>query len=443
MKKLFTLIALVSFSFAAMAQWMPQASGFSDPSRGISFLHAVNEDIAWASAYDGSGSGLTINEITTTSDGGNTWNASSVLGGNTYGIGNICGISATTAYVTIYKGSGNQDNTCGVYKTTDGGATWTQLPGALQGSASFANNVYFWNEQEGMCHGDTESGYFEIYYTTDGGTTWTRVPESSITNGTPLSGEGGWTSSITATGESTVMFGTNKGRIFISNDKGITWRATATGIPSPPSNGGINALSFIDENNGLAAQMSAPTRLYKTTDGGATWTPITPNGPFLTNDMSAVPGTEASYVSTGAATGFTGVSYSTDGGLNWKYYEGTETIQFLAVDFYNPTTGWAGAFNIDQFTDGMYKFNADFTPVADVAKQDFNIYPNPATSVINVQSKDNMTSVQLINLAGQVVYENNVKSDFTTISTSHFPKGIYMLAITSDKGVTTRKVSIR
>ncbi len=442
MKKLFTLIALVTISYASMAQWLPQASGFETPSRGINYLHAVSESVAWASAYDGSGSGATINEFTTTSDGGNNWQAGSILGGTVYGIGNICGVSATTAYVSLYKGSGNQDNTCGIYKTSDGGATWAQLPSALQGSASFANNVFFWNEQEGMCHGDTRDGYFEIYYTTDGGSTWTRVPESSITNGTPISQEGGWTSVIETVGENTIMFGTNKGRIFISDDRAHTWRAVTTGI-TPATNGGINAISFVDANNGLAAQTVAPVQLYKTSDAGATWTAVTPNGPFLTNDMTAVPGTVASYVSTGAETGATGISYSTDGGLNWTYYEGTEETQFLALDFFNTSTGWAGAFNTDAANGGMYKFNADFAPVQNIAVQDLNIYPNPATSVINVESNNTINKVQLINLAGQVVFENTVKSDNTAIQTSQFPKGIYMLAITSDSGISTRKVSIR
>ncbi|MFH1120151.1 MAG: choice-of-anchor J domain-containing protein [Bacteroidota bacterium] len=356
MKKFFTLMALVAISFSSMAQWLPQASGFTTPSRGIQYMHAASDQVVWACAYDGSGGGATINEFTRTTNGGDLWTPGQVLGGTTYGLGNICALDGNIAYVALYKGSGNQDNTCGVYKTVNGGLTWTQLPGALQGSTSFANNVFFWNEQEGMCHGDVRDGYFEIYTTVNGGTTWQRVPQTSITGGTPASGEGGWTSVIETTGENTVMFGTNKGKVYISDDRGFTWRVTSTGI-TPATNGGINEIAFTDPDNGIAIQTIAPVAYRRTSDGGATWESFTPTGPFLTNDLSAVPGTTGTYISTGAAEGFTGIAYSYDKGTTWAFFPDTEGIQFLATDWVNITTGWCGAFNESNTVGGMYKFN--------------------------------------------------------------------------------------
>ncbi|GAP44308.1 protein containing Por secretion system C-terminal sorting domain [Lentimicrobium saccharophilum] len=337
--------------------WIIQNSGFVSPSRGINYIHAVDENVAWAAAYDGSGTGSTINEFTRTTDGGSTWTTGQILGGTTYGIGNICGISENIAYVALYNGVGNQNNTCGIYKTSNGGTTWTQLPGALQGSTSFANNVYFWNEQEGMCHGDVKDGYFEIYTTVNGGSTWQRVPAANITNGTPLSGEGGWTSCIEVTGN-TVMFGTNKGRVFISDDKGLTWRVSNANITAV-ANGGINVIAFKDPMNGIVAQTTAPVQVRRTSDGGDTWENITPAGAFLTNDINFVPGTENTYVSTGAATGATGISYSHDGGSTWTLFGGTGSKQFLAADFFSSTVGYAGGFNENQYNGGMYRMIGD------------------------------------------------------------------------------------
>lgn len=361
MKKIFTLFALTVVAISAMAQWVQQASGFTAPSRGIQYMHALNEQVVWASAYDGSGSGATINEFTRTTNGGTTWIPGQVMGGNTYGIGNICAISGQIAYVAIYRGSGNQDNNCGVYKTTDGGATWTQLPGALQGAASFANNVWFWNEMEGMCHGDVRDNYFEIYTTTNGGATWQRVPASSIQNGTPISGEGGWTTVIEAVGDSTIMFGTNKGRVFISNDRGFTWVATNTNM-TLATNGGINEIAFTDPLNGIVTQNLAPVQIRRTNDGGMTWTPVVYEGPYLTNSLTAVPGTPSTYVSTGAASGNTGITYSHNAGNSWTYFPETELTQYLATDFVNPTTGWAGAFNVSSTEGGMWKFVGNLLP---------------------------------------------------------------------------------
>jgi len=354
-----------------LATWLVQNSSFSTASRGISYMHAASATVAWATAYDGSGGGATINEFTRTTNGGETWTAGQVLGGSTYGLGNICALDANIAYVAVYNGTGNQNNTCGVYKTSNGGVTWNQLPGALQGSASFANNVYFWNEQEGMCHGDVRDGYFEIYTTVNGGSTWQRVPQANITGGTPVSGEGGWTSVIEATGENTIMFGTNKGKVYISDDRGFHWRVTSTGI-TPATNGGINLLAFSDPNNGIAAQTQTPVVYKRTTNGGTTWETLTPNGPFLTNDLMAVPGLVNTYVSTGAATGATGVSYSTDGGLNWTYFGGTASKQFLAGDFFDNTCGYAGGFNEDQFNSGMYRMIGELGTAASGAQISIN-----------------------------------------------------------------------
>lgn len=366
--------------------WIIQNSGFVSPSRGINYVHAVNENVAWAAAYDGSGTGSTINEFTKTSNGGTSWTTGQVLGGTTYGIGNICGLNENIAYVALYNGVGNQNNTCGIYKTTNGGTTWTQLPGALQGSASFANNVYFWNEQEGMCHGDVKDNYFEIYTTSNGGTTWQRVPAASITNGTPLSGEGGWTSCIEVTGN-TVMFGTNKGRLFISDDKGLTWRVSNANITAA-SNGGINVIAFKDPMNGIVAQTTAPVQVRRTSNGGQTWENLTPTGAFFTNDINYVPGTENTYVSTGAATGATGISYSHDGGSTWTIFGGTGSKQFLAGDFFSSTVGYAGGFNENQYNSGMYRMIGDLaTTVAGP-----QIVVNPTSITATVMSGDATSS---------------------------------------------------
>lgn len=353
-----------------------QNSAFTTASRGIQYVSAVDENVCWASAYDGTpntgGSNPPISDFTMTTDGGLTWTTGKVFNNNTYGIGNICAISGTTAFTAIYNGTGNQNNTCGVYKTTNGGSTWTQLPGALQGSSSFANNVYFWNENEGMCHGDVRDNYFEIYYTTDGGATWTRVPQASFT-GTPLamSGEGGWTSVIAAAGENFIAFGTNKGRVLMSNDRGKTWKITNANITNPNSNGGINMLAAIDENTLIAAETAGTTPQWRrTTNGGTTWETFTPSGTVFKSDMAAVPGTTGTFVSTGAdvTNNLAGISYSLDNGSTWTVLPETSDKQFLACDFSANANGWIGAFNGDPLgnpiNNGIYKLTGSFTPAA-------------------------------------------------------------------------------
>lgn len=366
--------------------WIVQNTHFATPSRGISYVHAVNENVAWAVGYDGSGGNATINEFARTTDGGATWTTGQILGGTTYGIGNICGIDENTAFAAVYNGVGNQNNTCGIYKTTNGGTTWTLLPGAVQGSASFANNVHFWNAQEGMCHGDVRDGYFEIYTTVNGGMTWQRVPQANITGGTAGSGEGGWTSVIETVGENTVMFGTNKGKVYISDDRGFHWRVTNANI-TPGDNGGINNIAFTDPMNGIVSQTVAPISYRRTSNGGQTWETITPTGAIFTNSMSAVPGSDGIYVTTGAATGATGVSYSLDGGLTWTLFPATDTRQFLASDFFSNSVGYAGGFNVDENNGGMFRMigTLGYAPGAQIVAN-----PGAITDTVRAEEADTL-----------------------------------------------------
>jgi len=383
-KALLFIIAILAFCITSQAQWIEQATGFSTANRGISYLDVVNPNVVWAIAYDGSGGGVTINEFTKTINGGNLWTPGQVLGGTTYGLGNISAVNDQIAYVSLYRGGSNpQDATCGVYKTINGGTTWTHMTGALQGASSFADNVYFWDANNGICHGDVNGGYFEIYTTTNGGSTWTRVPQSNI-NATVASGEGGWTSVIDGDRDSTVMFGTNKGNIYVSNDRGFHWFGVATGIV-PATNGtmGVAHIAFLNKMHGLVAQgyNSAATngdttlQIFETSDGGHTWAPVTFTGRAFSNSLAAVIGSQNTYVSHGANPNYNqsadGVTYSWDGGHSWNTMDATLGIQFLAAKWYNDSTAWSGHFNSDATTGGMWKWTGHLElPVANFMTPD-------------------------------------------------------------------------
>jgi hypothetical protein len=334
-----------------LSEWIPQASGFTAASRGIKYMCAVDSNVVWGTAYDGSGGAAVIQEFTKTINGGTLWTPGTVNGTSGLELSMIHARNKDTAYVAMYKTSGT--NAMGIYVTKNGGTSWTrQASASFNNANSFPNVVHFFNNNDGFCMGDPINNDFEIYTTSNGGTTWTAVPAGNIAN--PLTGEFGVVGYYSAVGDN-AWFGTNMGRVYRSTDKGLHWAASATTF----ANTIYTDIAFRDALNGLAMDKGEATTggLCETSDGGITWVDVTSTGDVGTADFCYVPGTENTWVSTESNTArVLGAAYSFDGGHSWAHAAGTESNQFLAVDFVNNHCGWAGTFNVDATTDGIFKF---------------------------------------------------------------------------------------
>jgi PKD repeat protein len=362
MKKiLLSFVAILALTMGVNAQWIEQATGFSAASRGIRCVYAVDSQVVWATAYDGSGGGAACQDITKTVNGGTLWTPRTISGVPNLDIANIVAFDADRAYACLYPPASTTTGQ-GIYKTVDGGTTWTrQATAAFSASASFANVVCFFDPNLGYCMGDPINGDFEIYTTDDGGTTWTIVPGANIPN--PVSGEFGVVGYYSTIGDTT-WFGTNKGRVYKSVDWGHTWTVAAIAgwtakYVQPFFRSGSVGFGG-DRSQGSTGAM------VKTSDGGTTWAPVVVTGNVFTNDMCYVPGTTSTWVTTGAATGFTGVTYSFNDAVAWNDMAATIGTQFLGTDWVNDSTGWAGGFNLDATSGGMFKFTGslqtcDFT----------------------------------------------------------------------------------
>jgi len=372
-----------------LSEWIPQASGFTTASRGIKYMCAVDSNVCWGTAYDGTGGSAVIQEFTKTVNGGTTWTPGVVNGTSGLELSMIYALNKDTAYVAMYKTSGS--NAQGIYVTKNGGTSWTrQASAAYSNAASFPNVVHFFNANDGFCMGDPINNEYEIYTTSNGGSTWTIVPAGNIAN--PLSGEFGVVGYYSAYGDN-AWFGTNMGRVYRSTDKGLHWAVSSTTF----GNTIYVDVEFRDALNGLAQDKGEASTgaLSETTDGGITWTAVASTGDVGTADFCYVPGTENTWVSTESnAARVLGAAYSFDGGHSWAHAGGTEADQFLANDFVNNHCGWAGTFNTDASTGGIFKFigllepGSVLNPVTDLLAQPFDnsvhlTWTEPATLPLN------------------------------------------------------------
>ena len=69
------------------------------------------------------------------------------------------------------------------------------------------------------------------------------------------------------------------------------------------------------------------------------------------------------------------------------------------------------------------------------------IYPNPAKDYIKVEAEQ-ITSLTIVNMTGQVVMRQDADSDEMTIDLSDFETGMYMLQIVTETGIVTRQINI-
>lgn len=431
MKKHLTLMTLFTLcAFIVNAQWVEQATGFSEASRGLRNISIVDANTVWVNAYDGSGANANIQEFSLTTDGGTTWTPGSVnVGNSSLGIAMINALSATTAYAATFTNSASPGGQ-GIFITTDAGATWTrQTTADYQSSTSFSNVVYFWDESNGFCMGDPINGDFELYTTTDGGENWTIVDGADIPD--PLNGEYGYVGQYAASGDH-IWYTTNKGRLYHSPDKGYTWTVAQTPLSDFGGTTQSASFDFSSGTNGLVVDNT--NNLYETTDGGDTWTELSSTGHYAT-DIAAIPGMEGTYVNTG---GSDGVSFTNFNGHVWTQLEFPGAV--LETSWFDVSTGWAASFNTDATTGGIFKFEGTIPSLMNNDLGVINI-TNPVSGL--TLSATEQIKVMVMNLGADaqtgfdVSYTINDGTEVTETSTATINSGAtYEYTFTATEDLT-------
>ncbi len=100
-------------------------------------------------------------------------------------------------------------------------------------------------------------------------------------------------------------------------------------------------------------------------------------------------------------------------------------------------------FNVDPALDGVYTWIGDCEDVLNVetnTQNDFSFYPNPAKEELNLKSNENMESVTLYNMLGQIVLQHHVNTSSFIIDVSELSVGAYLMKVSINGQISTYKV---
>lgn len=180
--------------------------------------------------------------------------------------------------VPYSQSTDGSDRGQGIDRSTDGGRTWTftALPGCLQACGANLSMSFVNPEQGFAAMGPGQAGSTLLFSTHDGGAAWTRLGAKGNLGGSAQivfsSAHDGWAVTGPTFGDRGQQTSPG-GVLYRTLDGGVSW-SPAPGLPSKdqfalPTFFGTNTGVMLSNPEGASAQS---TSVFVTDDGGATWT---------------------------------------------------------------------------------------------------------------------------------------------------------------------------
>jgi photosystem II stability/assembly factor-like uncharacterized protein len=307
-------------------------------SPSLQFLDMFNESDGW---------GVTETQIVRTNDGGITWYNVTPAGltETGYSVGTTF-LDVNHAWVQV-PDVNNIPDASTLYRTTDGGLTWTF--NAVQFSSG---RMAFLNEQDGWVLADlgvgAGSNAVSVFITRNGGVTWNQMftndpnhpgatetlPLSGLKGGiVPLNVQTAWVGGLIYSPATVYLYRTD--------DSGVTWSQETLELPGDvgQSEVAVAEMKFVTEKDGfIALRLTGETyrtAFYVTHDAGENWA-------FL---PTIIPGTGTTeFLSAQEIVFYNGQQFylSRDAGQAWSKVAPDVVFGdfFASMTFANASTGW-------------------------------------------------------------------------------------------------------
>ncbi|MBK7032443.1 MAG: hypothetical protein IPH49_04080 [Ignavibacteria bacterium] len=325
-------------------------------------------------------------------------------------------------------------SSAGIFRTTDGGSTWTMANASLGGSISFVDRNKGWAASGSYLN---SSGW--IKHTTDGGVTWV-----SQASGLPMD-----ILQLDFFDQNTGCAVGSWGKILWTNDGGQTWSESPSPIGSY-----IYGLQVMSTTMAFAAAEGG--RIIRTTDAGTTWQVMKSGTGAHVLAISMSSAEKGDVVGSGGI-----IRCTTNGGSSWidnalpsgvtSMYDCTQYCYFRDVFALNDRYSWA----VGQ-GGGLFKHDFIYNTVSSRLDEYSNnvgsfisVDPNPTSGTATVTvAAEGALLIRLVDIRGRSVYEQRLPSadllepQMITLDLSFLSTDLYRLLLISDQGVTSTPLQI-
>lgn len=411
-----TFLILAGSLVAQPQQWFEVASGTNKKMNVVDFPSANV-------GYIGGNDSLLLK----TTDGGKTWIPLNYSGvtffPNEENIVNLKFVNELVGFMTVGPYSG-------VYKTINGGVSWTLVQNL---NTCFNQGLFFFDENNGFVGG---SGCFqgEMIERLSGGV-WT-----TATINTPTWDAENLIVDIDFSDPNFGLAASHSGYILRTTDGGLNWDT----IPSPAGmQNPITSVLILNGTTALAGYVSAMTGfgMYITTDAGLTWQEDMNSATFLYPDFLCLHQSQNGRVFSG------GSSQSMNEGVIFEVSDDLSDWTYSLVDHsINSIDGYYDSVVFAVGDSGYILVNVDLAVLNvnenQTLMENVVIYPNPVSDILHISASPILSEenarIRIVSLNGEVVLEQV----FTpTLDLREFQTGIYILEIESGNVISREKIS--
>lgn len=133
--------------------------------------------------------------------------------------------------------------------------------------------------------------------------------------------------------------------------------------------------------------------------------------------------------------------WSFPGGEPLVSQEENPEVTYPNAGVYSVTLFATNGASSDMEVKESYIIVVDESNVLELSANDVAIYPNPASSVMNVRA-EGLQQISIYDITGRIVFEKDVNSDNETIDISKFQRATYAIRITTDTGTFVRTLVV-